>query len=256
MNLLDAIAAADPASVALVEGERRVTYGELRQLVVRTAAGLHARGIGHGGRVAAIASTCVDGVVAYLGIQAAGSAAVMLNPRSPRPELEGQLARLDVALAVVAAANVDVPGDLPAGRPAGAAPDRDLPPLDEPGNGAATIADGDPAVVLFTSGVAGAPRPVSLTHANLAAVRRGLIDQPGSMLDASTVSLCVLPLAHVFGLNSALGTALEAGGSVVLVDGFDPAQTLELISRHRVTAISAVPQMWAAWAATAGGSGR
>ncbi len=104
-------------------------------------------------------------------------------------------------------------------------------------------------MILFTSGVGGAPRPASLSHANLAAVQRGVIDQRGSGIDTSTIALGVLPLAHVFGLNSVLGTVLRAGGAVVLADRFDAGETLDLVIRHRVTAIAAVPQMWAAWAA-------
>jgi long-chain acyl-CoA synthetase len=110
-------------------------------------------------------------------------------------------------------------------------------------------------VALFTSGVAGRPRPVLLTHANLAAVQTGLIEQPGSGLGPGTVALCPMPISHVFGLNSLVGTMLRAGATIVTAPRFDPAATLELIARHRVTTLSAVPQMWAAWTAVAGASG-
>jgi long-chain acyl-CoA synthetase len=248
VSLLDAVASADPASVAVIEGDRRLTYGALVDLVGRTAAGLRRRGVVPGGRVAVAAPAGLDGVVAYLGIQAAGCAAAMLNPRSPRPELEAQLDQLDVALVVLGADRVDLPANIPAARPAGSVSNLDLPVLDEPAVGDVTISEGSPAAILFTSGVAGAPRPAILSHANLAAVQQGVIDQPGSGIAPSTIALGVLPLAHVFGLNSVLGTMLRAGGSVVLADRFDAAETLELVVRHGVTAIPAVPQMWAAWA--------
>jgi long-chain acyl-CoA synthetase len=250
VSLLDALAAADRDSVALIEGDQRLTYGALLDLVSRTAGGLRGLNIAPGGRVAVAARAGVEGVVAYFGIQAAGCAAAMLNPRSPRSELEAQLAQLDVDLVVLGADDVDLPADVRAARPAGAASNSDLPTLDRPEAGDIAITADSPAAILFTSGVAGIPRPAVLTHANLAAVQHGLIDLPGSSLSPSTVALGVLPIAHVFGLNSVLGTVLRAGGSVVLADRFDAAETLELVLRHRVTAISAVPQMWTAWAAT------
>jgi long-chain acyl-CoA synthetase len=249
VSLLDALAVADRASVALIEGDRHLTYGALADRVGRTAAGLRGLNVAPGGRVAVAARAGLDGVVAYLGIQAAGCAAAMLNPRSPRPELEAQLAQSDVDLVVLGADDVDLPAEVRAARPAGSSSKPELPVLDDPAVGEVAVAAGSPAAILFTSGVAGMPRPAVLTHANLAAVQQGLIDQPGSGLGPTTIALGVLPLSHVFGLNSVLGTVLRAGGTVVLSDRFDPSETLELVLRHRVTSISAVPQMWAAWAA-------
>jgi acyl-coenzyme A synthetase/AMP-(fatty) acid ligase len=87
----------DPDAVALVAGEDggSLTYGILVDRIDRTAAGLRDRGIGPGGRVAIAAPLGIDGVVAYLGVQAAGAAAVMLYPRSPVPELEARLAAVN-----------------------------------------------------------------------------------------------------------------------------------------------------------------
>jgi long-chain acyl-CoA synthetase len=98
-----------------------------------------------------------------------------------------------------------------------------------------------PAVVLYTSGVSGLPKPVVLTHANLAATSDGLVNGPGAQLDAGTVAFHGLPLSHVFGLNSLMGTVLSAGGTLVLADGVEPERVAEIVARHRVTALSAVP---------------
>jgi long-chain acyl-CoA synthetase len=88
---------------------------------------------------------------------------------------------------------------------------------------------------------------VRLTHTNLGSVQQAMIDQPGSGLGRSTVAIALLPISHVFGLNSLMGTMLRAGAAVVMLDRFDPIHSLELVDRHGVTTISAVPQMWSAW---------
>lgn len=275
-SLVEVVASTEPTSVALIQGDRRVTYGELSELMVRTAGGIVQRGGVPGSRVAVAAPSAIDTIVAYLGVQAAGCICVMLNPRAPRPELQQRLEMVDPALVVLGGPEVELPEGLAVHRPAGASGDGPE-VLDETPSGGVQamvralaagdtaasdgdrrregLAPDDPAVVLFTSGVAGPPQGVVLTHRNLSAVQLGLVQQPNSGLDASSVGLCVLPLAHVFGLNSMLGAMLRAGASVVIADGFDAEAALELVKQHQVTVLTAVPQMWAAWAGLEGASG-
>ena len=249
------LAGHDAASTALIDGERRVTYGELVDRIGRTAGGLRQRGVGRGGRVAVTASNTIDAVVAYLGVHAAGATAVMLNPRSPRAELTARLQLTRAELVVLGGPDVELPDGLdvvrPRGAPAGdgAGPGVDAPELDGPPP-PWEAADGDLATVLFTSGATGAPHPVALSHGNLAAVQRSQIRQAGDRLGPSSVALGSLPIAHVFGLNGTVATVLRAGGAVVLVDRFSPGATLDLIARQGVDVVSAVPQMWAAWVAS------
>ena len=254
VTLPEAVRAADPATVAIIDGQRAVTYGELADLVDRTAWGLVGRGLRPGARVAIAAPPGIDGIVAYLGTLAARGVASMLYPESPTAELALRLDMIDPQF-TLCAGPVDLPSGVEAFSPAGAV-DADRPPLDVAPNGASPGAQPeDVAVALFTSGVAGRPRPVLLSHANLAAVQAGLIEQRGSGLGPGTVALCPMPISHVFGLNSLVGTMLRAGATIVTAPRFDPAATLELIARHRVSTLSAVPQMWAAWTAVAGSGG-
>ena len=250
MALADAVRRTDPSAVALVDGKSgaSLTYGALADRVDRTAAGLRERGIGPGRHVALAVPLGFDAIVAYLGVQAAGAAAVMLYPRSPRPEIEARLAAAEPDL-LIAGDDVAVPDGMQIARPAGSTGTSDWPVLDgsgplEPVDAATT------AAVLFTSGVAGPPRPVGLTHRNLGAVQQSMIEQPSSGLGPSTVALALLPISHVFGLNSLVGTMLRAGATVVMLDRFDPLESLELVARFGITTISAVPQMWAAWSSS------
>jgi long-chain acyl-CoA synthetase len=65
------------------------------------------------------------------------------------------------------------------------------------------------------------------------------------------VVLVALPLFHIYGLNATLGVVLREGGTAVLVQRFDPAASLELIARHRVTVLLGAPPMFGAWLAAA-----
>jgi len=237
------------SATALVDGEQHITYAELNELVLRTAAGLRSRGLTSGARVAVAADASVDGVVAYLGVQAAGLVPAMVSPRAPSAEIERCFEHVDPAMFLVGTdREVDLPPGIVPLRPAGSA-DTDLERADGEPVGVVPCRGDDAAVVLYTSGVAGHPRPVVLTHRNLSATCDGLIDAPGSGLGSATVALCALPISHVYGLNSVLGTVLRAGGAVVLSADTDAALIGELVARHRVTALPAVAAMWKSIAA-------
>lgn len=238
------------SATALIEGDVRISYAELSDRVLRTAGSLQARGLARGARVALLADSSVDGVVGYLAVQAAAMVPVMLSSRSPLPELERRYAEVAPAFTLYGAVvDCALPNDVTAFRPAGSTAD-DYEVLANDAITAPSVGADEAAVVLYTSGVSGLPRPVVLTYGNLSATRDGLVAAPGAGLDAGTVAYAGLPISHVFGLNSVVGTVLSVGGKCVLHSGgFDPHEVAEEIARHRITAISVVPLMWKALAA-------
>ena len=103
-------------------------------------------------------------------------------------------------------------------------------------------------MLMYTSGTSGRPRGAMLTHrallANLeqcAAIRPPVVS-PGDVL------LLAIPMFHVYGLNPAFGMLARAGATGVMVERFDPAGSLELMARHRVTNVPGVPEMYRRWA--------
>jgi long-chain acyl-CoA synthetase len=233
-----------------------INYGELRAQAAAVRGALIARGIMPGDRVAIVAANNPSFVTAYLGVLGAGGVAVPLNPLSPPPELERELAMVDARLALVddpdGAASRGGAASGPAG--VGVVAISDL----VGGEPAALVerADDDLAVLLFTSGTAGLPRAAMLTHGNLranidqirAATASGAGDPAQGPTTAADVAMGVIPLFHIFGLNAVLGLALTVGASVVLVERFDPSATLALLAEHGITVVSGVPTMWRAWA--------
>jgi long-chain acyl-CoA synthetase len=61
------------------------------------------------------------------------------------------------------------------------------------------------------------------------------------------VALLVLPVFHIYGMNAVLGVSLQAGATVVLAQRFDPADTLDLIARTKVTVLVGAPPMFTSW---------
>ena len=249
MNLATVIEEHDADRPALVSRGRVTTYGTLRAQTAQMRGALVTRGVEPGDRVAIVAANNGYFVAAYLAVLGAGAVAVPLNPQSPPAEIERELRLVGVRLALIgptgrrvmdAIDDASLPGYL------GAVPVADL----RDGEPVPHVERGpdDIAVLLFTSGTAGAPRPAILTHGNLLANIAQILANPERPGGADEVVLGVLPLFHIFGLNAVLGVALHVGGTAVLIERFDPHTTLAAIAEHGVTVVSGVPAMWAAWA--------
>jgi long-chain acyl-CoA synthetase len=228
-----------PDAVALVDDAGPTTFAELAGLAAATAGGLAALGVAPGDRVAIAAWNDAAFVRTYLGALWAGAVAVPINPSSPAAAHAAEMARVGARVLVCAAGAehlLELPGAvaadaLPAAGPMGAEVERD---------------DGDLAVLLFTSGTAGAPRAAMLGHGNLAANIGQVQSHPGLRVTAEDVGLATLPFFHVFGLNVALGVALVGGIRSVLLPQFDPTRAAHLVREHGVTILAGVPAMFAA----------
>jgi long-chain acyl-CoA synthetase len=101
---------------------------------------------------------------------------------------------------------------------------------------------------MYTSGTSGRPRGAMLSHRALLANLEQCAAIRPAVVTPADVLLLVLPLFHVYGLNPGLGMIAWAGATGVLVERFDPAETLALLARHRVTNVPAAPPMYTAWA--------
>jgi long-chain acyl-CoA synthetase len=243
MNLLDVLLGTGAPGAPALHGERGdTTYAALADAAARLGGALAARGVVPGDRVAIASAEDEAFVTAYLAVLHVGGVAVPVNPMAPPRELERELATVEPRLALAAG-----PARAMLSAAGTAVVAIDLDALDGDPVPRATRTDEDVAVLLFTSGTAGAPKAAMLTHGNLAANIRQVQDHPGLRLRADDRSLGVLPFHHVFGLNVTLGVTLAAGGTLVLAGRFDAAASARLAHDAAVTVIAGVPTMYAAW---------
>jgi len=101
-------------------------------------------------------------------------------------------------------------------------------------------ADGDLAVILYTSGTTGKIKGVALSHGNLHSNARSAASL--HELSREDWSLAVLPLSHSYGL-----TVMNAGNILgtrgVLLRWFNPEEVLTTIQKFRIRSMSCVPTM-------------
>ncbi|MHB8464396.1 MAG: AMP-binding protein [Acidimicrobiales bacterium] len=226
---------------ALISRGKVTSYGELRRQVGELRAGLLERGVAPGDRVALLSANNWFFAVSYLAVLGVGAVAVPLNPSSPPAELSAQLAAVGATLTLSGPA-VDVAGAVPI-ETAFASSEAAMVARDA----------SDLAALLFTAGTAGAPKAAMLSHGNLLANLDQIQAHPGRAITSADVGLGVLPMHHIFGLNVVLGLTLRAGGSVVLVERFDPSSALETIANHKVTIVAGAPPMFTSWLALPAG---
>ncbi|MEU4216065.1 AMP-binding protein [Actinoplanes sp. NPDC026623] len=229
-----------PDAPALLAGESVITWAELDERV-EVAAGCLAAGTAPGDRVALVLGNTVDFAVAYFAILRAGLVAVPLNPGYTPDELT--FALTDCGAVRVVAEDSALGGLRLSGGVA-----VPVTGLRSGPRAAPHPATGDDlAVLLYTSGTSGRPKGAMLTHRALAANHDQLARIEPPVLGAADVVLLAIPFFHAYGLNTGLGAIAHHGACGVLVDRFDPGQTLDLIAEHQVTAVVGVPSMYAAW---------
>jgi long-chain acyl-CoA synthetase len=68
-------------------------------------------------------------------------------------------------------------------------------------------------------------------------------------LTPDDVVLLALPLFHIYALNAGLGMSIKCGAAVILVERFDPIESLGLIELHGVSVLLGAPPMFGAWLA-------
>lgn len=252
----------DPAVIC---GSRQVSYEGLAQNASRIAAGLHQRGIRRGDRVGLLMNNRLEWLEVFFGAAMIGAVVVAFSTWSKRGELEWLLGDADVRVlfmldqfgeqdfaedmraivpTLTAACHLVVLGEPGA---SGAQPYAEFgqnPSLTlprPPGEGPSAA---DDAIIIYTSGSSSRPKAVPLAHYGIIengfniGERQGY--RPGDRV------LLAPPLFWSYGSANALSATLTHGATLVLQLRFEAGEALDLIERHRCTALYTLPAMTAA----------
>ncbi len=227
-----------------------LTYEELDERSARVAGLLAARGVERGDRVGLMLPNVAEFPLLYYGVLRAGAVVVPMNPLLKAREVEYYLGDSGARLVFAwhAAADEAAKGAEAAGVGfVSVAPEAFSRVLGDHASVTAVTgrADGDTAVILYTSGTTGKPKGAELTHANLA--RNAAVSATTLFhLEPDDVVMGCLPLFHSFGQTCGLNAAVSSGACLTLLPRFDPGKALEVIQRDRVTVFEGVPTMYVA----------
>jgi acyl-CoA synthetase (AMP-forming)/AMP-acid ligase II len=110
-------------------------------------------------------------------------------------------------------------------------------------NIASGLTEDDGALIIFTTGSTGSPKPALLSHRNITVQNMCMC---GAFFggDRGSRTLVNLPPSHVGGQTEAMMSTFFGGGTAVLLKVFDAGRSLRAITRHRVEILGQIPAMF------------
>jgi acyl-CoA synthetase (AMP-forming)/AMP-acid ligase II len=264
-------AATRPAQLAVVDGPRRWTYAEFNGWVNQIARGLVARGYVRADALGLASGNSAEFLAVYYACAKLGVVCVPVNlgwrPDEVAYVLDHSGARGIVAetqlIAQVrdAVAKVAAVTDVIVAPGTGAAyeaepADRSWTTLADVARSAGSaggpgtaepecfVEDRDAISYLYTSGTTSFPKGVVGTHVAI------YLESMSSALDsgwnAADRFAAMMPMFHTAQLNAFCTPAIMVGATIHVLRGFDPAATMDLIERERITQVFGLPMMYRA----------
>ncbi|WP_223884466.1 class I adenylate-forming enzyme family protein [Micromonospora craniellae] len=236
---------ATPHRVAVVDGDRQISFGTLDERSSRLASATLDRGLRPGERIAVLANNRYEYFEISAAMAKAGIPTVPLNPRNNVGDNAYVLGHAGVRGIVVA--------DELADRVDGLVDDLHLVLSFDGGVGehydsfvaagravdpAVPVDEMDPFCITYTSGTTGRPKGVLLTHRGRVLTAFGVGLDYGLGPNKSTIA--VAPMYHGAGFEFAYAAPM-LGGSCTVLPSWDPERLLDLMVSSRAETVFLVP---------------
>jgi acyl-CoA synthetase (AMP-forming)/AMP-acid ligase II len=259
-QVLDGIADQFSEHDALITGDRRLTYGQLRDEVRRAAGALIDLGVNAGDRIAIWSPNTWHWVVACLATTYAGGVLVPLNTRYTASEATDILARTGAPLLFASGEFL--------GADKAASIDRDALPdlrhvvrvpieksdgtwdefvargdnLEAADARAAAVKPDDVSDILFTSGTTGRSKGALCAHRQSLAGSAAWAEC--GQITSEDRYLCINPFFHNFGYKAGILACLQTGATLIPQLTFDPEQAMRAVADHRITVLPGPPTIY------------
>jgi len=248
-----------PEKIAVVDGDRRISYKDLNEMVCRLACSLSDLGLKKGDRVAVYMKNSIELIVIFYALEILGVIVAWVNPNYRKSEAEFIIRNSGAkAIAVFRewegydylTAIQELRQHLPdlqkiiligEGKGEGVYLFKDL-----LGKGRKSSLpsveirpEEDLAMLIYTSGTTGRPKGAMITHYQ--AVRAGWQYSLGVDAGPDDIFLGVLPMSHSYGCGALLIQPFLLQSTLVLMDKFTPERAFSLIEKEKVTLQPAAP---------------
>jgi acyl-CoA synthetase (AMP-forming)/AMP-acid ligase II len=241
-----------PNALAVVDGDRRLTYCQADRLVECIAAALVRRTGVASPKVAVFLPNCLEYFLVYWATARLGGIIVPLNTWLKADSLRAIFESVRPDFLLVRSGADREPLEAAAAQPpravgaleAGAG---NLVPWQEmlaaaPAAPWTDLAPDAPSIVMHTSGTTAAPKGAVMRHADLLFNVIAAIN--AHQFCASDVHLLVNPMFHCTALYSSLPTAAYTKTPVVIASPTNPRQLMEVVQRERITTFLSVPSVF------------
>ncbi|XP_064600762.1 uncharacterized protein LOC135466938 [Liolophura sinensis] len=232
--------------------ERRMSFSQLRDAVIRVTSALNKLGIKKGEVVSLCSLNCLEYVVLCVAVLNVGAVVSPINPASTPEDIARQM-KICGAVAMVSGPqfipmvnaglsnNTNVKTKIVLGSSDGWLPFSSL--MEDDGQAFSQPQDVDPekdlAFLPYSSGTTGFPKSVMLTHANVLTnlIQFAQVFPPEAGVDRV---LGYLPFFHAYGLNGKILYTLNGGTSLTIIPKFDE-NFLQTMHKEKITILHLVP---------------
>ncbi|KAG5537353.1 hypothetical protein RHGRI_024709 [Rhododendron griersonianum] len=229
-----------------------LTYADVELTARRVAAGLHGLGgIAHHDTIMLLLPNCPEFAFSFLAASFIGATTTMANsfftPAEVLKQAKASQAKLIVTqschvnkvLSYALENNVKIAciDALPPSDSKNVFHFSDLIRSDENEMPEVDVYPNDVVALPYSSGTTGLPKGVMLTHKGLVTSVAQQVDgeNPNLHMTSDDVLMCVLPMFHIYALNSILLCGLRVGAAIVLVQKFEIGSFLGAMERYKVT---------------------
>jgi long-chain acyl-CoA synthetase len=213
-----------------------LTFADAYARVTERAAALQKEGFAPGDVIALLSGNSPEWCETFLAITSIGCIALPLDTGLPHDRYDEMMRFAEAKAIFLSEAFADVPTGVRK-LPVAFATEPKRVELQPPPMTRATA-----AVLLFTSGTTGNPKVVQLTHGNILHI--AVVCTELENYTPQDVTLAILPLFHVYALESTFMAPLVTGSTIVLQPSLKGPDILKSLAENPVTIFPAAPQMW------------
>nr|BAJ17664.1 4-coumarate:CoA ligase [Gynura bicolor] len=239
----------------LIDGAsgQEYTYADVELTSRKVASALHQQGINKGDVIMILLPNSPEFVYAFIGASYLGAISTMANPFFTAAEIIKQAKASNAKIIITQSAHVSKVKRFSSensitivcidSAPEGCLHYSELLSGDESKLPEVEISPDDVVALPYSSGTTGLPKGVMLTHKGLVTSVAQQVDgeNPNLWIHSEDVLICVLPLFHIYSLNSILLCGLRAGAAILIMQKFDIVPFLQLIEKYKVTIGPFVP---------------
>lgn len=222
--------------IAVVDGERNLTYAEFADRCRRAGGALEARGIRPGDRVATLTRNSVMMLEAHYAVPGIGAVLVPLNHRLGLSEIRQLVEHAGAGLLLFDDDFAGVVDQLEV--PAMSAAEYEQAILSAPPTMRAVNDEHDLLSINYTSGTTGRPKGVMYDHRGSYFQALAMVAHSG--LGVGSKFLWTLPMFHCNGWTYTWAVT-AAGATHVCLDAIDPARIWKLVDELGITHLNAAP---------------
>ncbi|GIO22549.1 long-chain fatty acid--CoA ligase [Oceanobacillus sp. J11TS1] len=260
-SLLDVTSEKYGNRTAIIYGNTKITYSELKDNTDRLAEAWNNLGLQKGERIGLMVSNHPDYIISYYAAMRLGLIVVQINPRYTTRELLQIVNDSNAKYIVVEQESLETLKQLESiyvFEQIFVATDKENSEylsIDEISNKSTLISNevlihprDDVAVIQYTGGTTGVMKGAMLTHYNLVANVYQSHAMYGKRMEfGEEIILAATPLYHVYAMTSAMNLGIYIGASIILINKFEVTKVLETIKKYQPTFFPGVPRMYNAF---------